>query len=42
VISIRSKIRPTANGVEVVTKGPGLYELKVKPGIEYVIVYKAD
>jgi hypothetical protein len=41
-ISIRSKIKPTGNNVNAVSTGTDFYEMKIKPGVEYVIRYKAQ
>ena len=41
-IRIKSKIEPTGKDVNAVSKGTDLYEIVVKPGVEYLIAYKAE
>ncbi|MBC7947401.1 MAG: alpha-rhamnosidase [Chitinophagaceae bacterium] len=41
-IKMRSSIPPVGKNVVAVVKGNGLYEIEVKPGIEYIINYKAE
>lgn len=41
-IKLKSKIKPEGPQVTVTDKGNGLYEIEIKPGMEYTITYKAD
>nr|WP_294905600.1 alpha-L-rhamnosidase C-terminal domain-containing protein [uncultured Lacibacter sp.] len=42
VIKLKSKTQPSGNNVTAVSKENELYEINVKPGVEYVINYKAQ
>jgi hypothetical protein len=41
-ITLKSKITPTGKNINAVLKGTGVYEIRVKPGVDYVIAYKAE
>ncbi len=42
IIHIRSKILPRGKNVSAILKGTDLYEVRINPGFEYVITYKAE
>lgn len=41
-VKLKSKTQPSGNEITAVTKESDLYEIIIKPGIEYVINYKAQ
>jgi alpha-L-rhamnosidase len=41
-IKLKSKTQPSGKNISAISKGNDLYEITVKPGIEYIINYKAD
>lgn len=41
-IRLKSKVKPEGQHITVTDKGNGLYEIGIKPGVEYTITYKAD
>jgi alpha-L-rhamnosidase len=41
-IKLKSKTQPTGNNISAASKGNDLYEFTVKPGVEYIINYKAE
>lgn len=41
-LRLKSKVKPEGQHFTVTDKGNGLYEIGVKPGMEYTITYKAD
>lgn len=41
-ISIKSKTKPAGNNINAIVKGTDLYEVKLKPGVQYVITYTAQ
>jgi hypothetical protein len=41
-IKLKSKTQPSGNNISAVSKGTELYEITVKPGVEYIINYKAE
>jgi hypothetical protein len=40
-VRIKSKTRPTGKNVSVTVVGGDVYEIEIKPGLEYVINYNA-
>jgi len=41
-IKLKSKTQPSGSNVVAVAKGSNIYEINIKPGVEYVINYKAQ
>jgi alpha-L-rhamnosidase len=41
-IKLKSKTQPSGKNISAVSKGNDLYEITVKPGVEYIINYKAE
>jgi hypothetical protein len=41
-ITLKSKNPPTGKNINAVLKGTGVYEIRVKPGVDYVIAYRAE
>lgn len=41
-VNVKSKTKPTGNNINAIEKGKGIYEVKIQPGVEYVIGYKAE
>jgi len=40
-LRIRSKVKPTGRGIEVLGKGGDVYEIIIQPGIEYLVSYES-
>ena len=42
IVKLKSKTQPIGSNVTAVAKGNDMYEITVKPGVEYIINYKAE